>query len=215
MSCGRPSPLPIKEFLLKRFIAPLFVAVPMAIAMITTGCTNERQYENQYGEFEDGQFRPNSDFYSVTSGPLELERARLTGDIGPVTGLDNDATQLNGWHERSYTNVEVIVENDRGEAAMTWLDINGGLFHPSLQPGERFTFTAGDYPADPQNELYVGGVGCSTENGRAGQWDYDAPLDEVTVEVEEGPDADTMRLNFTTRTGNDVSTGFVDYAPQG
>ena len=204
-----------QESNVKRSIAPLFVAVPLALAMVATGCTAEREYENQYGEFEDGAFRPNSDFYTVTSGSLELQRARLGGDIGPVRGLNDDATTLNGWHEQTYTNLEVIVENDRGEAAMTWLDINGGIFHPALRPGETFTFRSGDYPNDPQNELYVSGVTCSTANGRAGQWDFDQPIDEVTVEVQDGPDADTMRLNFTTRTGSDISTGFVDYAPQG
>jgi hypothetical protein len=188
----------------------IIVPILAGCALFATACSVQRDYEGAYGAYEEGTFTPNSDMYSVTSGDLDLRDGFLAGTIGPMNNLNDDAAELNGWQETNWATLEVIVRNDRG-AAMSWFDVNGGFFHPGLRPGSTYTFSANDYPSDPQNELYISGVGCAG-NGSIGDWSYDEPIDEVTVDIEETADPDVNRMNFTSRIGSSVSTGHVDVA---
>ncbi len=185
----------------------ILVTLTASLALFATACSIERNYEGSYGAFDEGTVSEN-DFYSSTSGELDLRSGFLAGTIGPMTDMQEEAARLTGWQESEWTSLEVSVQNQEG-SAMSWLDINGGIFHPVLQPGAAFTFTNGRM--NPETDLYVSGVGCAG-NSSIGSWSYDEQIEEVTIEVEETADPEVNRLNFTTRIGENESTGFVDVA---
>lgn len=183
-------------------------ALAATVALLLSGCIVERPYESLFGD--EGAYEPYSSFSNFTDDNVQLVRGHLTGDIGPMRGFD-DPAQLNGYHDEGFTSVEVVVADDRG-AAMALLDVHGGINHPALRPGASFTFTRSDLPEN-EGELYVTGLGCAG-NSVPGDWDYDRPLEEVRVQVEETDNPDVMRVNFTTYTRDDEAHGFVDVAVQ-
>lgn len=151
------------------------------------------------------QRTPYSSFSNFTQEPLQLLGAHLAGDIGPMRSLDEPA-QLNGFHERDFTSVEVIVSNPRG-SAMSLLDIHGGINHPSLVPGATFAFSRNDTPEE--GAFFISGLGCAG-TGAVGDWDYDRPLESVEVTVEATDNPEISRLHFTSATRDDVSHAYVD-----
>jgi hypothetical protein len=152
-----------------------------------------------------GSFTP-----TLLSGNVEVVDAVLTGAIGPLAGINDAAIEVNGWESGNYTEITITTHNADG-AAMTIVDIYGGLDHPDLQPG-----LVADYDPDfwgDNNTLGVTVTGCS--GPQPGSWDYDQPSDDVDVDVREDPnDPQLLMLNFRARTPADYSGYSVDEEPR-
>ena len=166
--------------------------------LLAAGCMVDRTYESSFAE--EGTYELWSDDYGFF-GNLEADNARLAGDIGPVRDLDEDA-RVSGWDDGTYSDLEVLVESDRG-SAMKLLNFHGGIGHPALRPGTTMTFRGGDYPSS--NGIYVEALGCSGPSPY--EWDYDLPADEVEITVEEGPEEGSQTFVFTTITRNGYEFG--------
>lgn len=179
---------------------------PLAVLALSTGCmVAERTYDNM--DLDPDRFAIPANFTNVVEDGVRPVNARLAGDLGPaMRSLDNVAS-INGFHDRGFTTLEVVVSNERG-SAMALLDIQGGVDHPALRPGERVTFSSYDNSMR-DDDLYIGGIACSGD-GAYGEWNYDAPLESVDVQVEATDNPEVRRLNFTTVHEGDVATGHVD-----
>lgn len=181
---------------------------PLAVLALSLGCAVERTYDGM--DLNPDRFAIPANFANVAEDGVRPLAAHLAGDVGPgMRGFDDNA-QIIGYHERGYTNLEVGVSNDRG-AAMALLDISGGINHPAFQPGASLTF-ASDGSTSAADDLFITGVACSTDQPNAyGQWNYDAPLQQVDVDVEGTDNPEVRRLNFTTiHADGDSATGHVD-----
>lgn len=183
------------------------VLAPLAALALTSGCmVAERTYDNM--ELDSDRFALPSNFSNYADDGLRPLSGRLEGDMGPTMRSMDDIAQLNGYHDVGYTNLEVIVTNDRG-SAMALLDFQGGIDHPALQPGERLTFSSMGPTADTPDDLYVSALACAGED-EPGNWSYDTPSEQVEVEVQETENPDVLRYNFTTVQDGDVATGHID-----
>lgn len=178
-----------------------------ALALTSVGCVVDREYAEPLDQ-GDYAFYDGLDFAEFGAN-VELLRGRLQGDIGHLENLQADATELTGFDDGSYTDVQVIAQTERG-AAMSWVEIQGGMAHPDFRPGFERTYSMDDY-GDPSG-LHVAVVHCAGDQPY--DWSYDQPADEVTVRVDEGPTADTVEVSFTTRTFVvDPFTGFRSSTP--
>lgn len=180
------------------------VLAPLAALALSTGCmVAERTYDNM--ELDPDRFAIPANFSNYLDNGIRPLNGRLAGDMGPMRSMD-DIAQLNGFHDTGYTNLEVVVTNDRG-SAMALLDFEGGVDHPALQPGADLTFVDGR--ASDNSGLVVTALACSGQ-GAYGEWDYDTPANQVDVQVEATDNPDVRRMNFTTYQDGDVSSGHVD-----
>jgi len=179
-----------------------------ALAFAATGCLSSERQINSYNE--DVTFAE-----SIESlGNVVTDGARIQGDIGALQNLD-DVAVVNGNDDGSWASLEVITSTQRG-AAMHWLDIQGGLNHPSLAPGSHLTFRSGEYSSDP-NGLHVDAMAC--QGAEAYAWDYDEPASQVDMVVTETDDPSAVKIDYTTQvpasgfnTSDRVSSGtFVLY----
>jgi hypothetical protein len=159
-----------------------------ALALATTGCLASERQINSYNEDVTFIERIESMGNVVTNG------ARLQGDIGALQNF-NEPAIVNGNDDGSWASLEVIAESPRG-AAMHWLDIQGGLNHPALQPGARLTFRSGEYTNDP-NGLHIDAMAC--QGPTAYSWDYDEPAQQVDVVVTEAEDPGAVKIDYTTQ----------------
>lgn len=178
------------------------IAGTLLVAGICTGCIVEREYNGMPSdelELEEVAFdrAPDTSLREAVNG-------RIQGDVGPVRGLDERASELTAYDDGYYGSVEMIVEPTRDDAAMTIVNINGGLDHAALRPGLDASFSADSYPTD-EDELYVTTIGCA---GEKYAWDFDAPADDTRIVVEEGEDEGEMDVTVTARWfERDPSTG--------
>lgn len=159
--------------------------------VVTVGCTQQSPYYESYGD-RDLEMLESSELADY--GNLDLRGGQIAGDIGTVRGLDEEARLRNGYGDETYASLEVHADNEDG-AAMNLVEVWGGL--DRLEPGTRQTFRPEDtdYEGD---ELSVQVIGCAGPS--AYDWQYDAPADEVEVEVSEGSEPGVLRLDYTART---------------
>jgi|GEM_PF-1830093 len=151
-------------------------------AMLVTGCTVERAYDNYGG----GSETINDSFaamrYSDATGVL-------LGQLGP---LDIDApADVDVYDaEPGYTSVN-LNSYPEGNWGMAGLNFSGGSLS-DLELGRTYTFNASSYGSD---DIAVEGIGCSsTTNGMDG---FDEPLEEIEVLVEEGEQEGELEVMFT------------------
>ena len=113
---------------------------------------------------------------------IDAVAGRLSGDIGPMSGLDHQATQLSAYDDGYYISIETVVEmQDR--AVMTLLSVSQGA--ELFKPGLKATFLLDD---DSQTRVTV--LGCVGQDVDVYD-EWDKPADEVDIEVnapEENPD---------------------------
>lgn len=169
----------------------IFSLVP-TLALVVPGCVVSRDYDLPV-EAADYEFLESTELVGF-GDPLHLVDGWLEGEIGPVAGIEHEASVLEGYDDGSFADVQVIAQTERGDA-MTWLEIVGGMEHPDLVPGFQKTFRLQDFDYDAR-QLQVQAVNCA---GEMYNWDYDAPADEVDISVEEGSTPEILRVNFTTR----------------
>lgn len=180
-----------------------------ALALTSVGCVVDREYAEPLDR-GDYAFYEGLDFGEFGAN-LDLLGGRLRGDIGHLENLEADATELSGYDDGSYSDVQVIAQTERG-AAMSWVEIQGGMAHPDFRPGFERTYTMNDDAYGDPSGLHVAVIHCAGDQPY--EWSYDQPADEVDVRVEEGPTPDTLRVSFTTRTFVvDPFTGFRASTP--
>lgn len=111
-------------------------------------------------------------------GPIQAALGgRVRGDVGPVDGLSDEASELSTYDDGYYVTVETVVEQpDR--AIMTLLSVSnvGDLF----RPGNGGSWSLGSENEDGTRVTMLGCVG--DEVGIYNQ--YDKPADEVNVVID-------------------------------
>ena len=150
-------------------------------AMLVTGCTVERAYENYGGGSETISDSFATMRYSDASGVL-------LGDLGPLQ-IDAPAdVDVYSEPEMSSVNLNSYPEGNWG---MAGLNFWGGSLN-DLELGRSYTFNAADYGRD---DISVEGIGCSDSTGG---WDvFDEPLEEIEILVEEGETEGDREVLFT------------------
>lgn len=109
----------------------------------------------------------------------------LAGDIGPMSGIDASANLLSAYDDGFYLSVETVVEMPE-RAVMTLLSVSNGA--DVFRPGLNATFSLEDAT---EGEVQVTLLGCVGQD--VGVYDeYDAPADEVTVQVDDGVEEGEM-----------------------
>jgi hypothetical protein len=147
------------------------------------------------------------------AGNLQIENAYLEGDLGDVRGFAGGVWLQEGYSYEGFSGVEIQARGGEG-AVMTMLSIEGGLDHPDVRPGAVLDFRgfeAYDYDAGAQR-LYVSALGCS--GGAPGDWAYDQNADNVRLNVLEGAEPDTLRIEFTASFRHDggIQTVYGEFA---
>ncbi len=151
-------------------------------AALSTGCLQERSY-NVDPDVQTNHTNPGT--YATVRGAID---GHIRGDIGPVVGLNNDASEMMAFDDGDYASVETVVElQDR--ATMTLLSIVG----PStvLRAGFSGSFALESYASDAVNVTMLGCVGQDVDVYD----EYDMPADEVTVEVGAGDQPDELDVS--------------------
>ncbi|MCA9299311.1 MAG: hypothetical protein KDA28_09605, partial [Phycisphaerales bacterium] len=132
-----------------------------------------------------------SDFWddAPINGNTPIARARLEGDMGPVSGLNDDAFEAYAWSENGWSSVTVTVDSTHG-AAMAIVDFYGdatALVGRGVQVYDGSSWGAED--------VSVSVIGCS--GNEVGYWDFDTSAQEVEVEVTEVPaDPTVLSVRF-------------------
>lgn len=151
---------------------------------------------------------PVSDPYYAESN-IDVKQASLAGDIGRVRNIDGPATYTEAWGDSYWADVNVHSEGSRG-FAMGIVSFQGGLSHADLVPGATLRFSSATYddPGFDPNALFVSVTGCSGPSD--GDWQYDAPADDVEVKVTEGTEAGYLHLEVHAHwnSGQDATAEF-------
>jgi hypothetical protein len=175
--------------------------IVLAVGVLAVGCTQTTPYDTGYdnASFEDlrgdvnEEFQPelrNDSEYRDLIGQLPIRSGSLDGNIGDVDGLRQDnPTDTSGWGEPYYASVYTVGWGDNG-AAMTILEVEGGLHHDALQDGAELEFNLYDDAAADGLNIYT--VGCS--GPEENNWEFDQVADETKITVTEDP-ADPSLLN--------------------
>jgi hypothetical protein len=139
------------------------------------------------------------------------------GDLGNVQRFDGAQATVAGTEYGTTSSVRIDAENtgDRWWA-MTQLSVSGSLRHPALVPGAHLVFNRSTRVGTGAQALSVSALGCS--GPRMNQYTFDRGADAVTVDVSEGPTADTRRMTFDAKfagpSGEQHVTGSFVYEPQ-
>ena len=166
--------------------------LPLIAILALTGCYID--IGDGYGD--DGYYDDGYYYEGETTVPASASLHR--GDMGSVHGFDGHIIDVTASNYGGYGSVTVISENRAdGWAAMSILNINGGLDHPDLVPGRRFTFSSSDYGYDDgsgTSPLHVSLIGCSGPQN--GSWDFDQGADSVEVEVVDTGTVGTVEVRY-------------------
>lgn len=179
----------------------------LAMTSLAVGCMSERPLpagdENLVSQDEieargDLSDEPTvSNEYRPLVGQLPVQNGELDGSIGMVSGLAPDGDyDTSGWGEPHYASVYTLGTGENG-AAMTIVEIEGGLNHEDLQPGAHLEYSIYDTSADPDS-LFAYVVGCA--GPETNTWDFDQVADETVIDVSQHPDnANILILDYEAR----------------
>jgi hypothetical protein len=150
------------------------------MAVLATGCLVDRPYDRNVNVDNKNVDQNTNNTYRPVRAAVD---GRLHGEVGPLTGLDHDASLLSAYDDGYYLSVETVVQlQDR--AVMTLLSVSNGA--EIFQPGLDATFTLDNYDSEGVQVTMLGCVGQDV-----GVYDeYDMPADEVHVSVEPGTGVD-------------------------
>lgn len=164
----------------------------LAVSSLAVGCMSERHLppneeslvsqdeigavlEQQEGADVSSEFRP-------LVGQLPVHNGALEGSVGMVSGLAPESDyDTSGWGEPAFASVYTVGEGANG-AAMTIVEIEGGLNHQELRPGAHLTYSIYDTQGG-DSSLFAYVVGCA--GPEANTWDFDQVADETTLHVSE------------------------------
>lgn len=170
---------------------PTVCAILLAASM--AACTMDLDSVRAGSEVD--SVNPSEGDWFTQGGNLTLSAGHLAGAVGPVVGLDHEATQLSGWTDGYLSSVEVVVETDHG-AAMTVFDIWGSFADEQLQRAEGVTVRG----YEDASGLGISVLGCA--GPAVGDWPFDVPADQVTVRATPlSPGTGAYRVEFTAEFG--------------
>ncbi len=184
----------------------------LCLAMLATGCLNGYP-EDPHAPNADvrepppapGEVPDWDDYDYGDSGNLDLTNGYLSGDMGEVRGFEGAATSAYGSYYGDYVDMQITTTRSGQYSAMALVGLSGGLDNPALVPGARLHFA--NYGTDQGVTMSV--TGCS--GPREGSWAFDAPAEDVTLEVSEGSIEGNLLLDFdATFSGNGTTHGSVE-----
>ena len=130
------------------------------------------------------------DWLGNEESSIDVQQASILGELGPVGQMQAESASFDpGYDSGDYTSFNITGAGSEGEI-MQIIEFDGGIYHPMLQTaGTEITNDCGEYRdgSDPTAPPLMRVTGCSADNN-GGNWDYDQPCEEVTVEVEEHPE---------------------------
>lgn len=183
------------------------ITVPLlAVCGLAIGCMSERELLPDQSERlsqDDPRARlladeaPVSDEYRPLVGQLPVQNGQLDGAIGYVSGLDPDsAYETSGWGEPHYASVYTVGHGSNG-AAMTVVEVEGGLNHAALKPGAHLEYNIYD-TAGESGSLFAYVVGCA--GPEANEWEFDQVADETILDVSESSkDPNVLIIDYEAR----------------
>jgi len=150
------------------------------MTVMATGCLVDRPYDRNVSVDNKNVDQNTNQTYRPVRAAVD---GKLQGQVGPLTGLDHDASLLSAYDDGYYLSVETVVQlQDR--AVMTLLSVSNGA--EIFQPGLDATFTLDNYDTEGVQVTMLGCVGQDV-----GVYDeYDMPADEVHVSVDPGQNVD-------------------------
>lgn len=135
--------------------------------------------------------------YGTGESALAVQEPVLEGQAGDVTVSEPTTARVHSAYRFDDQISVDIRTRGRGGVLMQNYTIDG---FDRLAPGDEVVVSGAEpYVAtgDSEPDVDVYTVGCS--GPRDGEWEFDQGADEVTLQVEEGPEPGTLRLNFTSR----------------
>lgn len=137
---------------------------------------------------------PTSNEYRPLVGQLPVQNGELDGSVGTVSGLVADSDyDTSGWGEPTYASIYTVGWGQDG-AAMTIVELEGGLNHPDLQPGAHLEYNIYD-TSGANDSLFAYVVGCAGEEQN--EWTFDQVADETIVDVSAHPsDANVLIIDY-------------------
>jgi hypothetical protein len=126
---------------------------------------------------------------------------RITGDVGPALGVDDDAYETSAWDGGNVVSVENVVALPE-RVVMLYASITGAS--SLLRPGTRATFALDDRTLDGPSVVVLGCTGRE-----ANLYDeYDAPAEVVDVVVDDAEDgpAGAVDVTMTGHWGDETAT---------
>lgn len=183
------------------------ITVPLlAMASLAVGCVSERHLppseENLVSLDEIAQRNrladesATSNGYQPLVGQLPVRNGGLDGSIGGVSGLSPDGEfETSGWGEPQYASVYTVGHGENG-AAMTIVELEGGLNHEDLKPGAHLEYDV--YNPGAGSGLFAYVVGCSGEV--VNEWGFDQVADHTVLDVSAHPDnPNTLIIDYEAR----------------
>ncbi len=176
----------------------------LLLGSLTAGCMSERELSpnaanllsrDEMTPVDDPRTpAPPSSDYRPLVGQLPVQNGELTGSVGTVSGLVPDADyDTSGWGEPSFASI-YTVGFGRDGAAMTIVELEGGLNHPDLHPGAHLEYDI-YAPSGASDALFAYVVGCAGEEENA--WTFDQVADKTIVDVSAHPsDPDVLILDY-------------------
>jgi hypothetical protein len=159
----------------------LLASATLSMALTAAGCAEDTFDVWSVGGASEASL-PSYDFQPT--GNMQARAGALYGAVGPVAGLDHDASRLSAWSDGYWSSIEVVVERE-----------NDGQLH---------TFDGSVWGQG----LYISLLGCS--GPEADYWTYDESADEVTVEVREDAAGSGV---YTIQFSASFDTVAYDYQP--
>ena len=170
----------------------------LAAAMMLGGCFSLGGYDIDEGPYTGGPGGP-----PAVTGALTVSNGVQSGGMGDIRDFEGSASRHDGYYDTYGSSLRIDSEGSDWWV-MSAINITGDLAGPAFAPGTHRTYTSGTY--DPDTNVSV--TGCSGPS--YGNYTFDGPADETTIEVEDLGDGN-RRLNFTTRYGSETTSGSVDY----
>jgi len=158
----------------------LTLALTLGVGL--SGCVLDDLMGDPYGSGAGVAPRPDPGY---DPSNIDVKGATLVGEMGSVRDIAGPATYTEAWGDGYWASINVHSEGSRG-FAMGIVNFEGGLDHADLVPGAILRFSNTDYGPDAYDPsmLRISVTGCSGPSD--GDWQFDAPADEIEVKVSEG-----------------------------
>lgn len=154
------------------------------------------QQEVQETETEPEEEEPREE-WAIDEGELGITSVAFTGELGSYLFNDSSARSTGYFYDEGadwqMTTIDTRTTIVGNEAVMVLLNIDGDLKSDELKDGAIFSWD--DWG---NSGVYVDAIGCS---GDEGAWqDFDAPADEVEIQVTEDPeDPSVVTIQYVAR----------------
>lgn len=171
----------------------LHLLTAIVVVASANACVAERPLDGAYRETAFAEEVDGVEEFDVGTGNYDVLSSTIRGKMGAVA-IDHDATPT-GYDEEGLTTIYNNVDGADGGAAMTIVDIMGGIAHPDFVPGARLTYASSALADTREGDSFVSVIGCSGPT--AGAWDFDSGADSVVVDIGESDVPGHVELTYT------------------